>query len=84
MAAHLLGLNYETEAAVNISHNVLYSQSAAGIFIIWPRSIFKKIKAQTMAQRSWTLWQLCNGGLMRTGLKVMFLPRIEGQGFSAL
>lgn len=73
MAAHLLGLNYETQAAVNVFHAVLHPRSTPGIFIIWPRSIFKKIKDQTMAQRSRTLWQLCNGSLMRTVPKVMFL-----------
>lgn len=51
MAAHLLGLNYETEAAVNIFHKVLHPQSAASIFIIWPHSMITKIKNPDCAQR---------------------------------
>lgn len=52
MAVHLVKLNYETEAAVNIFHEVLYPQSAANIIsIIWPQSIFAKIKPQIVDQR---------------------------------
>lgn len=76
MAAHLLRLNYETEAAVNIFHEVLHPQCTASICIIWPQSIFRKIKAQTVVHKNWRLWQLFNGGLMRR-VVIVILTRIN-------
>lgn len=45
MAAHLLRLNYEAEASVNIFHKVFHTRATASLFIIWPQSILTKIKA---------------------------------------